>query len=66
MGKSKVKIANVVTRHRSAGKIETKDRRGREGAIAIFSGLKIADFPGLCVASLRTIDWEFSENFGIW
>ncbi len=42
-----------MTRHRSAGKIETKDRRGREGGMAIFSELKIAHFPGLCVASLR-------------
>ncbi len=29
------------------------DRRGREGGMAIFSELKIADFPGLCVASLN-------------
>ena len=49
MGKLKLKIATVLTEHRSAGKIETKDRRGREGG----SELKIADFPGLCVASLR-------------
>ncbi len=53
LGKLKLKIATVITVHRSAGKIETKDRRGREGGIAIFSELKIADFPGLCVASLR-------------
>ena len=33
--------------------IQTKDRRGREGGTAIFSELKIAGFPGLCVASLR-------------
>ncbi len=52
MGKLKLKIATVVIGHRSAGKIETKDRRGREGGMAIFSELKIADFPGLCVASL--------------
>ncbi len=52
MGKLKLKIANFVTVHRSTGKIETKDRRGREGDMAIFSELKIADFPGLCVASL--------------
>ena len=32
--------------------IQTKDRRGREGGTAIFSELKIADFPGLCVASV--------------
>ncbi len=31
LGKLKLKIATVVTGHRSAGKIETKDRRGREG-----------------------------------
>ncbi len=54
MGKSKLKIATVVTTHRSAGKIETKDSRGREGGMAIFSELKIADFPGLFVASLRS------------
>ncbi len=53
MGKLKLKIATIVTRHRSGGKIETKDRRGSEGGMAIFSELKIADFPGLCVASLR-------------
>ncbi len=41
-----------MTRHLSNGKIETKDRRGREGGMAIFSELKITDFPGLCVASL--------------
>ena len=52
MGKLKLKIATVVTEHRSAGKIETKDRREREGGMAIFSELKIVDFPGLCVASL--------------
>ena len=52
MGKLKLKIATVVTGHQSAGKIETKDRRGREGGIAIFSELKKADFPGLCAASL--------------
>ena len=48
-------IATFMTGHRSAGKIETKDRRGREGGIAIFSELKIADFSGLCVASLKGI-----------
>ncbi len=42
-----------MTGQRSAGKIETKDRRGREEGVAIFSELKIADFPGLCVASVR-------------
>ena len=43
-----------MTVHRSAGKIETKDRRRREGGMAIFSELlKIADFLGLCVASLK-------------
>ncbi len=52
MGKLKLKIATVVTGHRSAEKIETKYRRGREGGMAIFSELKIVDFPGLCVASL--------------
>ncbi len=52
MGKSKLKIATVVTGHWSAGKIEAKDRRRREGGITIFSELKIADFPGLCVAPL--------------
>ncbi len=52
MGKLKLKIATVVTGHPSARKIEIKDRRGREGGTAIFSELKIADFPGLCVASL--------------
>ena len=41
MGKLKLKIATVVTGHPSAGKIETKDRRGREGGMAIFSELKI-------------------------
>ncbi len=35
------------------GKIETKDSRGREGGMAIFSELKIADFPKLCGASLN-------------
>ena len=54
MGKLKLKIATVVTGHRSAGKIETKERRGMEGGMTIFSELKIADFPGLCVASLIT------------
>ncbi len=44
-----------MTGHRLAGKIETKDRRGREGVIAIFRKVKIADFPGLCVASLRAL-----------
>ncbi len=34
------------------GKIETKDSRGGEGGKAIFSELKIADFPKLCGASL--------------
>ncbi len=38
MGKLKLKIATTVTGHRSYGKIETKDRRGREGGMAIFSG----------------------------
>ncbi len=52
LGKLNLKIATVVTGHPSARKIETKDRRGREGGTAIFSELKIADFPGLCVASL--------------
>ncbi len=52
-GKLKLKIATVVTGHRTAGKNETTDRRGRAGGRAIFSELKIADFPGLCVASLR-------------
>ncbi len=56
MGKLKLKIATVLTRHPSAGKIETKDRRRREGGMAIFRELKIADFPGLCVASLRCCD----------
>ncbi len=55
MGKLKLKIATFVTGHQSAGKIETKNRRGREGGMAIFSELKIADFPGLCVASLNNI-----------
>ncbi len=59
MGKLKLKIATVVTGHPSAGKIETKDRREREGGMVIFSELKIADFPGLCVASLR------SSSFGV-
>ena len=54
MGKLKLKIATVVTGHWSAGKIDTKDRRGREGGMAISSELKIADFPGLGVASLRS------------
>ena len=31
LGELKLKIATVVTDHWSAGKIETKDRRGREG-----------------------------------
>ena len=52
-GKIETKIETVVTGHPSTGKIETKDRRGREGGMAIFSKLKIADFPGFCVASLR-------------
>ncbi len=47
-----LKIATLLTGHRSAGKIETKDRKGREGFMAIFSELKIAGFPGLCVVSL--------------
>ncbi len=51
LGKLKLNIATVVTEHRSVGKIETKDRRGR-GDMAICGELKIADFPGLCVASL--------------
>ena len=42
------------------GKIETKDRREREGGIAIFSELKTADFPGLCVASL-TVHKEMGQ-----
>ena len=46
LGKLKLKIVNVVTGHRSAGKIETKDIRGREGGMA--------DFQGLCVASLNS------------
>ncbi len=46
-----------MTGHRSAGKIETKDKRGREGGMAIFSELKIADFPGLCVASPSHLDY---------
>ncbi len=54
LGKLKLKIATVVTGHWSAGKIETTDARGREGGMAIFSELKIADFSGLCVASLRS------------
>ena len=37
------------------GKFGTKDRRGGEGGTAIFSELKIADFPKLCGASLRHI-----------
>ncbi len=52
MGKLKLKIATLETGHRSVGKIETNDRRGRDGGMAIFSELKIADFPELCVASL--------------
>ncbi len=56
MGKLKLKIATVATGHPSAGKIETKDRRGREGGMAIFSELKIADFPRLCVAFLIHIN----------
>ena len=35
------------------GKIETKDSRGGEGGKAIFSELKIADFPELCGAPLN-------------
>ncbi len=32
--------------------------------MAIFSELKIADFPGLCVASLSSIEvWEISPEF---
>ncbi len=54
MGKFKLKIATIVTGHRSSGKIETKDRRRREGGMAIFSEQKIADSPGLCVASLTS------------
>ena len=53
LGKLKLKIATFGTGHQSAGKIETTDRRGREGGMAISSGLKIADFPGHCVASLN-------------
>ncbi len=34
------------------GKIKTKDSRGGRGGTAIFSELKIADFPKLCGASL--------------
>ncbi len=45
MGKKKLKMVTVVTEHWSSGKIETKDRRGREGGMAIFNELKIADFP---------------------
>ena len=51
----KLKIATVVTGYPSTGKIETKDRMGREGGMAICSELKIADFPGLCVGPLRTM-----------
>ena len=47
MGKLKLKIATVVTEHRSAGKIEAKDRMRREGGM---------DFPGLCVASFTYIN----------
>ena len=53
MGELKLKIGTVVTEHWSAGKIETRDRRGREGGMTIFSELKIVDFPRLCVASLK-------------
>ncbi len=62
MGKLKLKIANVVTEHRSAGKIETKDRRWEGGGMAIFSELKIADFLGLCAASLRSCDIDFKAS----
>ncbi len=40
------------------GKIETKDSRGGERGKAIFSELKIADFPKLCGASL-TVFWKW-------
>ena len=56
MGKLELKIATVVTGYRSAGKIETiKIESWREGVMAIFSELKIADFPGPCVASLGSL-----------
>ncbi len=55
-----------MTGHRSAGKIETEYRRG-EGGMAIFSELKIADFPGLCVASLKqsmiSVLTSYDHNF---
>ena len=66
-GKLKLEIATIRNRHRSAGKIETKDSKGEGGGMAIFSGLKIADFLGLCVASLSMLLVEeivmFREKF---
>ena len=55
LGKSRLKIANKKPPTSVGWEIQTKDRRRREGDTAIFSELKIADFPGLCVASHRSI-----------
>ncbi len=35
---------------------------GAGGGMAIFSALKIADFPGLCVASLTPLSGTFMGN----
>ncbi len=45
-------------------KIQTKDRRGREVATAIFSELKIADFSGLCVAIMIS-RWYYLDKYMI-
>ncbi len=52
LGKVRLKIANKKRPTSVGWEIQTEDRRGKEGGTAIFSELKIADFPGLCVASL--------------
>ena len=52
-GKIETKDSNIFAAHPAPmWEIQTTDRRG-EGGPAIFSELKKADFPGLCVASLR-------------
>ena len=54
---------DIMYRHLSVGKIDTKDRRVR--GVATFGKLKIGDFPGLCVASpilCWTNTWDSPTN----
>ena len=62
MGKLRLKIANTKRPTSVGWEIQTKDRRGREGGTGIFSELKIADFLGLCVASLRVKTVEILDT----